>query len=156
MGVAAALAQYLTERGVTYDVVVHPYTERAAASAKASHVPAGCIAKAVVLKGKDDFMLAVLPASRHIRFGELRELVGRDLRMANEQEIATLFADCELGAVPALGGAYGLKVVVDDSLAKESDVYLEAGDHASLLHLSGATFEKLLAEARRGSFTEAA
>ena len=65
----------------------------ASASAKASHVPAECIAKAVVLKGKDGFMLALLPASRHIRFGELRELVGRDLRMANEEEIGTLFAD---------------------------------------------------------------
>ena len=156
MGVAAALAQYLTERGVAYDAVVHPYTETASVSAKASHVPADCIAKAVVLKGKDGFMLAVLPASRHIRFGELRELLGRDLRMANEKEIGTLFADCELGAVPALGGAYGLKVVVDDSVAREPDVYLEAGDHASLLHLSGATFQKLLGEARHGSFTEGA
>ena len=50
--------------------------------------------------------------------------------MANEEQIETLFIDCEPGAVPALGAAYGLKVIVDDSLAKEPEVFLEGGDHA--------------------------
>jgi Ala-tRNA(Pro) deacylase len=70
----------------------------------------------VVLKGGDGFLVAVLPASRHIKFGELRELLGRDVDMANEEQIETLFVDCEPGAVPPLGAAYGLKVMVDDSL----------------------------------------
>ena len=38
--------------------------------------------------------------------------------MANEEQIETLFIDCEPGSVPALGAAYGLNVVVDDSLAQ--------------------------------------
>ena len=33
--------------------------------------------------------------------------------------------DCEPGAVPPLGAAYGLDVVVDDSLTDHSDVYFE-------------------------------
>ena len=71
MGVATALRQYLVNRGIAYDVMVHPHTERASASAEASHVPANRVAKAVVLKNDEGFMVAVLPASRYIHFGEL-------------------------------------------------------------------------------------
>ncbi len=91
MGVAATLAQYLADRGVAYDVVEHPHTETASASAEASHLTADRLAKAVVLKGADGFLIAVLPASRHIKFGELRELLGRDVDMANEEQSRPFF-----------------------------------------------------------------
>jgi Ala-tRNA(Pro) deacylase len=98
-------------------------------------------------------MLAVLPASRHIQFEELGRLLGRHMDMASEEQIETLFLDCEPGAVPAIGAAYGLNVVVDDSLARQPDVYFEGGDHANLVHISGAAFQKLMADAQHGQFT---
>ena len=156
MVIAIGLARYLAERGVPYDVIEHPHTETASQSAEASRISPDRIAKAVVLKGGDGFMLAVLPASRHIDFGELRKELGRYVDVANEEQIETLFVDCELGAVPALGAAYGLKVIVDDSLVSEPEVYLEGGDHASLVHVSGATFRELLADAQTARFTRAA
>ena len=154
MGIAIALAQYFVDRGVACDFVTHPRTETASASVAASRVPADRLAKAVVLKGGNGFMLAVLPASRHIQFEELRRLLGRHMDMASEEQIETLFLDCEPGAVPAIGAAYGLNVVVDDSLARQPDVYFEGGDHANLVHISGATFQKLMGDAQHGQFTE--
>lgn len=155
MGIAITLAQYLAERGVQYDVVEHPHAVTALESAKTSHISLNRLAKAVVLKGEEGFMLAVLPASSHIQFGQLRKHLGADVAMANEEQIETLFVDCEPGAVPALGAAYGLKVVVDDSLVNEPEIYLEGGDHASLVHISGSTFQELLADARHARFSEA-
>jgi Ala-tRNA(Pro) deacylase len=98
-------------------------------------------------------MLAVLPASRHIQFDELRRLLGNEVDIANEEQVETLFIDCEPGAVPALGAAYGLKVIVDDSFAQQPDIYFEGGDHTNLVHVSGVSFQKLMADARRGRFT---
>jgi Ala-tRNA(Pro) deacylase len=155
MGIAVTLAQYLMERGVPYDVIEHAYTETASQSATASRVPPDRIAKAVVLKGGDGFMLAVLPASRHIQFDELCKELGRHVDIAEEEQIETLFIDCEAGAVPALGGAYGLNVIVDDSLANQPEMYLEGGDHLSLVHISGPAFRELLADAQRARFTGA-
>jgi Ala-tRNA(Pro) deacylase len=63
MGAAITLAQYLTERGVKYDVVEHPFAVTASESAKTSHISLNRLTKAVVLKGEDGFILAVLPAS---------------------------------------------------------------------------------------------
>ena len=116
-------------------------------------VPADSVAKAVVLKGRDGFMLAVLPASRHIQFDELQRLLGSEVGLANEEQIETLFIDCEPGSVPALGAAYGLNVVVDDSLAQQPEIYFEGGDHANLVHVSGTSFRKLMADSKRGRFT---
>jgi len=156
MGIAITLAQYLMERGVPYDVIEHAPTETAYQSATASHIPPDRIAKAVVLEGREGFVLAVLPASRHIQFADLRRELGRYVDIAKEEQIEALFLDCEAGAVPALGGAYGLKVVVDDSLANEPEMYLEGGDHLSLVHMSGAAFRELLADAQHARFTCAA
>jgi len=153
MGIAITLARYLMERGMPYDVIEHARTETASQSATASHVPPDRIAKAVVLKGGDGFMLAVLPASRRIQFEELRKELGCYVDIAKEEQIETLFIDCETGAVPALGGAYGLNVIVDDSLANQPEMYLEGGDHLSLVHISGAAFRELLADAQHARFT---
>ena len=73
--------------------------------------------------------------------------------MANEEQIETLFIDCEPGSVPALGAAYGLNVVVDDSLAQQPEIYFEGGDHANLVHVSGTSFRKLMADSKHGRFT---
>jgi len=155
MGIAITLARYLDERGVKYDVVEHSHTVTALESARTSQISLDRLAKAVVLKGDDGFLVAVLPASGHIEFSRLRKQIGADVDMANEEQIESLFHDCEPGAVPALGAAYGLKVVVDDSLASEPEIYLEGGDHASLVHVSGSAFRELMADARHARFTEA-
>jgi len=55
--------------------------------------------------------------------------------------------------VPALGAAYGLNVVVDDSLAQQPDIYFESGDHTNLVHISGTSFRKLMTDALHGRFT---
>ncbi|HEX7564904.1 MAG TPA: YbaK/EbsC family protein, partial [Bradyrhizobium sp.] len=86
MGIAITLAQYLAERGVKYDVVEHPHAVTASASAKTSHISLNRLAKAVVLKGKDGFLLAVLPASGHIQFGQLCKQLGADVDMASEEQ----------------------------------------------------------------------
>jgi Ala-tRNA(Pro) deacylase len=153
MGVPIKLAQYLMDRDIAYELVPHPHTETALGSAAASRLTADSVVKAVVLKGGDGFMVALLPASRHINFDELRRLLGEDVDIASEEQIESLFVDCEPGAVPALSGAYGLAVVVDDSLAKQRDLYLESGDHANLVHISGRNFQKLTESARHGHFT---
>jgi len=62
-------------------------------------------------------------------------------------DLAIMFPDCELGAVPALGPAYKLDTVVDESLRGQEEIYFEAGDHEELIRVSGGDFESLLQDA---------
>ena len=74
------------------------------------------MAKAVLLKDIDGYVLAVVPATHMVWIGELDSRLGRDLETASEDDLDYVFSDCETGAVPALGPAYDLDTVVDHSL----------------------------------------
>ena len=47
---------------------------------------------------------------------------GVPVALASEAELERIFGDCELGALPPFGGAYGLRTVVDASLSAVSDI----------------------------------
>jgi Ala-tRNA(Pro) deacylase len=98
-------------------------------------------------------MLAVLPASHHIRLPDLQQQIGDDVALADETEIGRLFPDCALGAVPAVGECYDLDVIVDDSIQEQPEVYLEGGDHTTLIHINQAQFARLMSGARHGRFS---
>ncbi len=153
MAVATKLARYLEERGVPYEVRTHPLTPSASRTAEASHISGHAIAKGVVLKDGGGYLLAVLPASHEISFGDLERLLGRKVELASEEEATSLFPDCDLGAVPALGAPYGLDVLVDEQLIGQPEVYIEGGDHASLVHVTGERFQVLESDARHGRFS---
>ena len=122
-------------------------------AAEACHVSGDRFAKAIVLRRGGGYMLAVLPASHHLRLSELRATLGEDIDIADESEIDRLFADCAHGAVPAIGTCYGLDLIVDDSIQAQPEVYIEAGDHETLLHLTHAQFARLTGNALHGRFS---
>ncbi len=153
MAIAPTLQQYLADCRIEYDVMAHETTMSSTRTAQACHVSGNCLAKAIVLRTGNGYMLAVLPASRHIRLSDLRTEIGEDVDLASEDEIQRLFPDCDRGAVPALGQCYGLDVMVDDSIDEPPEVYLEGGDHATLIHMSHAQFAKLMAQKRHARFS---
>jgi Ala-tRNA(Pro) deacylase len=152
MAIAPTLQKYLDEN-VTYELVSHEPTMSSMRTAQVSHISGERLAKGVVLRGVGGYMLAVLPASHHIRLPELEMEFGEAVTLADEREIDGLFKDCAHGAVPPIGECYGLDTIVDDSLREKPDIYLEAGDHETLVHLDGAQFAKLTSEARHGRFS---
>ena len=101
-----------------------------------------------------ELVMAVVPADRKVKLGELSRMLGRKhLRLADENRIAELFTDCDRGAVPALGMAWGVETVVDDELESSAMVYIEGGDHERLLRLSHDQFHALMLTARHGQFS---
>lgn len=154
MGMAMKLADYLAAHPVPFELVAHARTMSSLQSARSMDLAPGCLVKAVVLEDEDDrFLMAVLPASRKVDLGELRRCTGHMLRLADEAELRERFGDCELGAVPPIGGAYGMETVWDDSLMSRPDVYFEAGDHETSVHLKTRDFVGLLEGARHLEFS---
>jgi Ala-tRNA(Pro) deacylase len=154
MDIAPSVQDFLAERQIGYELSAHPRSHTSLESARLAHVPACCLAKAVVLKDGAGYLVAVLPSSDHVSGGRLAEALHRHgLRLATEWEVATLFGDCAYGAVPPLGDPYGLPLVVDEALDGEPDVYFEAGDHEHLVHLTHGEFLRMTAEAPRAQFT---
>ena len=153
MTMADTVKKRLAEQGIDYEVVTHSETGASMETAAAAHVSGEKMAKAVVLKDAEGYLVAVMPATYRLGTGELYDLLGRHLEMAGEDELPGLFGDCDLGAVPPVADAYGIETVCDEGLAKLDDVYFEGGDHTSLVRVSGEDFMKLMGDARRGVFS---
>lgn len=166
MSISLPLRQYLSAKNVAYDVIAHRCTASSMRTAKASQIPGECLAKGVVLRTEHElhgdcfcqpshssYILAVLPASHRINLQELRTQLGFDVVLANEHEVEDLFEDCSPGAIPPIGECYGLDVVVDESVVDQPEVYLEAGDHETLVHLRRDQFARLMETARRERFS---
>ncbi len=153
MTIAMTQERFLVRRRAEYDLLLHPHTSSSRETALAAHVPEDQIAKAVVVKDAVGYAIVVIPASRWLELDRLRKELQRDLHLASEEEIASLFADCEPGAVPPLGPAYGVETLLDEALTGLSDVYFEAGDHVQLVHLRGGAFQQLLSGVRRGCYS---
>ncbi|MHB8257313.1 MAG: aminoacyl-tRNA deacylase [Acidiferrobacterales bacterium] len=150
MSLAPTLRQYLAELGIGYEILAHQRTTSSRATANAAHVPAGSLAKSVVLEDEHGFLVAVIPANCRLELGQVHRLLDRRLGLATERAAATLFRDCEVGAIPAVGCAYGLEMLVDDSLVDQPEVYMESGDHRELLHMSNGQFRRLFSTAWHG------
>ena len=156
MSIPSRLSSYLEQRGLLYEVCTHQHSRTSAQTARTANVPAHELAKPVIVEDDAGCVMAVVPADRKLRLGELSRLLGRkQLRLADEDRIAGLFTDCERGAVPALGMAWGVDTVVDEELESSAMVYVEVGDHERLLRLSHDQFHALMLGARHGQFCAA-
>jgi Ala-tRNA(Pro) deacylase len=147
MSIANRLESYLKAHSIEYDLIAHPHTETSTHTASAAHVPGNQLAKAVILKDGDDYLMMVLPSDYHVHLGALHRRLGRNIGLATERELAGLFPDCDEGAAPPIGGAYGIRSLVDKGLLEQPEVFFEAGDHEHLVRTSGPGFQVLQAGA---------
>ncbi len=152
MSIAPTLQRFL-DQNVTYEVIQHEPTMSSTRTAEICHISGDRVAKGIVLRRDGGYLLAVLPASHRIHLQDLRTQLDDTVELATEDEIAQLFRDCERGAVPAVGECYGLEVIVDDSIDMQPDVYIEGGDHTTLIHVDRGQFAHLNLEARHGRFS---
>ena len=144
MAIAATLHQHLSLNGVNYDVISHKKTSCSQMTAQTTHAREACVAKAVVIKRKQGYLLAVVPTSREVTLRGVGAMLDDIVCLATEQELKDLFMDCEVGAVPPVGAAYGIRTIVDRQLFDEDDIYFEGGDHRTVVHLTGGEFRKLM------------
>ncbi len=153
MSIPLRLAHYLEQHQVLYEVSEHRWSRSSAQTARLAHVPPRSIAKSVILEDDDGLLMAVVPADKYVLLGRLGQLLNRhQLHLSDEERIATVFADCDRGAVPPVGMAWGIATVVDEELEDHDPVYLEGGDHQRLLRLSRDQFRALMRTARHGQF----
>ena len=154
MSIAMTIESCLAQQPVHFDLLHHRHSSTSLQAARECKVPAHRLAKAVVLEDEDRrYFMAVLPATHQIEFDALQFQTGRRMHLVDEDELTRVFSDCEVGAVPPLGGAYGVETMWDDCLIDESDLYFEAGDHQTLVHVSADDFLRLLGDVDHSTFS---
>ena len=117
--------EFLRSRRVWFEELLVPPASSSTKRAHNMHVPGRMVAKTVLVKAGDRFVLAVLPSTRRIelpRLGALLGLPAAAVRLADDEELLAIFTDCEPGVVPPFGKLYDLGTVFDVSLLEVGEL----------------------------------
>ncbi|SDK78434.1 aminoacyl-tRNA deacylase [Microbulbifer yueqingensis] len=155
MTMASTVSQFLDDHSVSYRVIPHAHSATSRESAHAANVREDRVAKAILLRDSEGPVLAVIPASSSLDLRAVHDETGRNqLEMVPESELGRTFPDCELGALPPVGPAYGLTTLVDSSLGRCDTVYFESGDHEELVAMDGRDFDRLFSGCRHSDLSK--
>lgn len=144
MDCRSRLESYFREHGVAFDDQEHATAFTAQGVAASEHVPGRMLAKIVMARANGDLVMLVLPAPSMVDLSKVADVLGvPEVRLAQEQEFAASFPDCEPGAMPPFGNLYDLPVYVDATMGQSARIVFQAGTHTVTMSVAYADFERL-------------
>jgi Ala-tRNA(Pro) deacylase len=138
------VVKFLKSNKVKFQLRHHPARFTAQEVAAAEHLTGEEVAKVVIVKGGEGFHMLVLPATYVLEMAKVRKLVGSiDACLANEDEMAKLFPDTQVGAEPPFGAEYGMSMYVEEQLSHDKEILISAGTHEDSILLDWKDYERL-------------
>jgi len=137
---------FLKKQQVPFEVLPHPRTIGASRLAQSVHVPGGHVAKTVLLCVNHGYrdVVAVLPANLRISPEQASKMLGgAEIKFGNEEDVAVHCPDCERGVLPPFGSQYGMRTMVDQSLAQGEDIVFESNTHDQAICVKWQDFCRL-------------
>jgi Ala-tRNA(Pro) deacylase len=116
------------------------------------------VAKAVLVRAGESFVVAVLPSTLRIDLDRLSRVLSAPaaaIRLATPDELFEIFPDCEPGVVPPFGRLYGLTTLVEAALADQPEIVIGANTRHEGVVMRFADYQAV-AEPVRASFTRPA
>jgi len=137
--------EFLDKSKVKYKVTKHEPAFTAQQMAAVEHEPGKYVAKPVIVKADDKYVMCVLPACYKIDLKALKnQLKARKVELAEEKEIGKMFDDCELGAEPPFGNLYDLSTIIDKALEKDDHITFQGGTHEKAIRMSMEDYLRLV------------
>ena len=137
------VSDYLAEQRIPFETLLHPPAYSAQRRAKYLGIPGKQVAKSVLLKGPAGYFLAILPATLHIDPEKLAVELGGPVRLANAEEMAKVFTDCEWGVASPLGSRYGVPTYLEESVCADAIIVLELNYRHEAIRMRCGDFEQL-------------
>jgi Ala-tRNA(Pro) deacylase len=159
--------EFLRSRRIWFEELLHQPASSATKHAHNMHVPGRMVAKTVLVKAGERFVLAVLPSTSRIDLGMLAaslDVSASEVRLASIDEVVGSFTDCEPGVVPPFGKLYDLRTVLDVSLLEQADLVfvgnlrheglrMRAGDYVAIEEPMIGSFAVRIAAAEPASLS---
>lgn len=134
---------FLADRHVHFETVLHPPAFTAQKLARFLRVPGRQVVKSVLLRGPAGYIVAVLPATEQVDLAAVAAALGGSVRLATDAEIATRFGDCEYGALAPFGSLYGLTTILEEAIGPDDVILFESQRHAVAIRMSCRDFLRL-------------
>jgi Ala-tRNA(Pro) deacylase len=138
------LDDLLNARRIPFERLHHRPTYTASRLAEELHVPGREVAKTVLLRTGQGYVVTVLPADHKLDLDRVRACLAEDeVAMASEAEMERLFPDCERGTLPPFGSLYHLRTLMDESLADDEEIVFDAPNHEEAIRMTFRDYEEL-------------
>jgi Ala-tRNA(Pro) deacylase len=138
------LESHLDEDRMPPETHHHPTAFTAQEVAASEHTPGKMVVKAVMVLADGERAMLAMPAPYQAELKRVAEVLGApEVRLAHEEEFTLAFPDCEVDAMPPLGSLYGLPVYVDETLAEDETIVVQAGTHSDTIRFKYAGFERV-------------
>ena len=140
------LKQYLDRERAAYETLPHREVFTAREVAAESHVAERQLAKVLAIREEGNgHLMVVLPAACRLDLNALKHAAGRHrLSLVQEDEMARLFPDCEIGAMPPFGHLYGMPVYIDACFPRAPTIVFQAGNHHEVMRMPYAEYVRLV------------
>lgn len=144
MAINERLRREIQRLGIRYQLLQHHEAFTSQQVAQSTHVAGRLLAKPVILRGEDGvYAMAIVSAGEHVDLAAIPHRGSERARLADEIELAKLFPDCEVGAMPPVGRLYGLPTYLDEEFRRHAEIYFQAGNHHEVVHMKFADFVRL-------------
>lgn len=139
------VVEFLDKSKVKYEVSKHQPAFTAQQMAAEEHEPGKYVAKPVIVKADDKYVMCVLSACYKIDLSALKKQLGaKKVKLVEEKDIGKIFPDCELGAEPPFGNLYDMPTIMDKALEEDDHIMFQAGSHEKAIRMSMADYRKLV------------
>jgi Ala-tRNA(Pro) deacylase len=144
MSVFEKILALLDNHNIPYKLTEHEpvRTSEEAARIRGAELKTG--AKAMIVRGKDEYYLLVLPADKHIDWKRVRALLHiSNLRFATQEEAESV-AHVKMGSVPPFGNLLGLPTYFDEGLFENDVVNFNPGSTTHSIAMKSADLRALV------------
>lgn len=136
MAISSKLKSYLDKKNIHYQILEHDVAYTALEIAKAQHIPGRQFVKSVILNADGKYILCVLPSIHFIDMEKCKNILkAQQLSLAEEEEVAKLFPEYEVGGEPPFGQLSSLPVYMDKILQEDEEIAFNAGNHSEIIKM---------------------
>ena len=140
-----SLVRLLDSRNIAYRSYNHVPTYTAQETAEVLHTTGYEVAKTVLLKVDNRFVIAVLPACQQVNLERFRKQISAQrVCLASENDLQSVAPMCDRGSIPPVGNLFGLPVYVSTSLARDEVISFSGGTHTEDIRMSYQDYEWLV------------
>jgi Ala-tRNA(Pro) deacylase len=137
-----SIAQYLADQHIRFETLYYPPAFTAQRRAAHLRIPGEYVIKSVLLRGPGGYLVAILPATARVNTEALSAALGGPVQIANADDVARVFADCEWGVTAPFGSRYGLPTYLDAGLPPNTELVLPADSHHEAVRVRCGDFER--------------
>jgi len=153
MTLGKKIAKYLDDAKYKYELVEHKTTYTAWDTSQTERVKPQEVAKALVMKADNDYVLALIPANRNLDKQKLLKIIN-SIRKKTETKNAKKIDFAKeawmkknllgkVGATPPFGKLVGLEIYADNLLLKNKKIYLGSGEYTLSIRVNTSQYLKI-------------